>query len=124
LKTGPQNNRALNDRLRSVFSTLCGLARRKNVKNRPKKPHQIASPSEPIQAVRGLKSFYLRRYPIGFDQRHRSGDCELPVLGRGFFAKHWIKSGLLASLTMLPAALFAAPAICKLTHLLTREDKL
>ena len=50
--------------------------------------------------------------------------ASFPFLVEGSFAKHWIKSGLLAWLVMLPVVLFAAPAIRKLTHLLTREDQL
>jgi FtsH-binding integral membrane protein len=50
--------------------------------------------------------------------------ASFPFLAEGSFAKHWIKSGLLAWLVMLPVVLFAAPAIRKLTHLLTREDQL
>jgi len=50
--------------------------------------------------------------------------ASFPFLAEGSFAKHWIKSGLLAWLMMLPVVLFAAPAIRKLTRLLTREDQL
>jgi hypothetical protein len=50
--------------------------------------------------------------------------ASFPFVAEGSFAKHWIKSGLLAWLLMLPVVLFAAPAIRKLTHLLTREDQL
>ena len=40
----------------------------------------------------------------------------------GTFIIHWAWSGLLAWLTMLPVVLFAAPAIRKLTHAITRDE--
>jgi hypothetical protein len=50
--------------------------------------------------------------------------ASFPFLAEGSFVKHWLESGLLAWLMMLPVVLFAAPAIRKLSHLLTREDQL
>jgi len=43
-------------------------------------------------------------------------------LAAGSFVSHWLRSWLLAWVIMLPIVLFAAPAIRKLTHLLTREE--
>jgi alkylation response protein AidB-like acyl-CoA dehydrogenase len=87
-----------------------------------KKPYRIASPSEPIQAVGGLKSFYLRRYPIGVLPAPSQWRMRASRSWSMFSAKHWIKSGLLAWLMMLPAAPFAALPFAM--HLLTCEDEL
>ena len=46
----------------------------------------------------------------------------LPFLSTGDFALRWLRSWLIAWVTMLPIVLFAAPAIRGLTHVLTRED--
>jgi hypothetical protein len=43
-------------------------------------------------------------------------------LAEGLFLRHWLGSWLLSWVLMLPVVLFAAPAIQKLAHLLTRED--
>lgn len=48
--------------------------------------------------------------------------ASFPFLADGSFAVHWLRSGLLAWLAMLPIVLFAAPAIRRLTHILTREE--
>jgi hypothetical protein len=44
-----------------------------------------------------------------------------PLLAAGTFAVHWLQSWLMAWVMMLPIVLFAAPAIRKLTDMLTRE---
>ena len=46
----------------------------------------------------------------------------LPFLAAGSFVSHWVQSWLLAWLMMLPIVIFAAPAIRKLTQLLTRDE--
>ena len=38
------------------------------------------------------------------------------------FVPHWLRSWLLVWVMMLPIVVFAAPAIRRLTHVLTRED--
>ena len=45
-----------------------------------------------------------------------------PFLAAGTFVAHWLQAWLLAWTMMLPIVLFAAPAIRRLTHLLTRDD--
>jgi len=45
-----------------------------------------------------------------------------PFYHEGLFWSHWLRSALLAWLVMLPIVLFAAPAIRRLTAILTRED--
>ena len=47
--------------------------------------------------------------------------ASFPFLPTGTFLAHWLKSGLVAWILMLPVVVFAAPAIRKLTHLLTLE---
>ena len=51
-----------------------------------------------------------------------AGIASLPFLAEGSFATHWVRSGLLAWLMMLPIVIFAAPVIRRLTHMLTQED--
>ena len=48
--------------------------------------------------------------------------ASFPFFAGGTFLTHWLQSGLIAWVTMLPVVVFAAPAIRKLTHVLTRED--
>ena len=48
--------------------------------------------------------------------------ASFPFLAGGTFLAHWLKSGLVAWIIMLPVVVFAAPAIRGLTHFLTRED--
>ena len=48
--------------------------------------------------------------------------ASFPFMARGTFVNHWLQSLFVAWITMLPIVLFAAPAIQRLTHLLTRED--
>jgi hypothetical protein len=48
--------------------------------------------------------------------------ASLPFTTTGAFVNHWLRSSLVAWITMLPVVLFAAPAIRQLTQLLTRED--
>lgn len=43
-------------------------------------------------------------------------------LAGGTFVVHWLQSWLIAWIMMLPIVMFAAPAIRKLTYILTRED--
>lgn len=45
-----------------------------------------------------------------------------PFVKEGSFIRHWLQSGVLAWIMMLPVVVFAAPGIRKLTHILTRED--
>lgn len=40
----------------------------------------------------------------------------------GLFLSYWLRASLLAWLIMLPVVIFAAPAIRRLTEMLTRED--
>jgi ABC-type siderophore export system fused ATPase/permease subunit len=51
-----------------------------------------------------------------------AGIASLPFTTTGAFVTHWLRSSLVAWITMLPIVLFAAPAIRHLTQLLTRED--
>lgn len=44
------------------------------------------------------------------------------LIGKGTFAVYWLQSWLIAWISMLPIALFAAPVIRKMTHALTRDD--
>ncbi len=46
-----------------------------------------------------------------------------PFLAAGSFARHWLQSWVIAWLTMLPVVVFAAPAIRRLSHALTRADQ-
>ena len=48
--------------------------------------------------------------------------ASLPLTTTGAFVAHWLRSSLVAWITMLPIVLFAAPVIQHLTQLLTRED--
>jgi hypothetical protein len=48
--------------------------------------------------------------------------ASVPFLAAGRFVTHWLQSWLMAWIMMLPIVLFAAPAIRRLTHILTRED--
>jgi FtsH-binding integral membrane protein len=48
--------------------------------------------------------------------------ASFPFLAGGTFLKHWLQSGLIAWITMLPVVVFAAPAIRKLTNALTDDD--
>jgi hypothetical protein len=45
-----------------------------------------------------------------------------PFRADGTFLKHWLQSGLVAWIMMLPVVVFAAPVIRNLTHIMTRED--
>ncbi|MBN8982184.1 MAG: DUF2798 domain-containing protein [Rhizobiales bacterium] len=45
-----------------------------------------------------------------------------PFFGEGSFLSHWIRSAIVAWIVMLPVVLFAAPAIRRLTNLLTQKD--
>jgi hypothetical protein len=46
----------------------------------------------------------------------------IATLPYGPFWLHWVQSWIVSWLLMLPIVLFAAPAIRKLSDLLTRED--
>lgn len=48
--------------------------------------------------------------------------ASFPFLASGRFVTHWLQSGFVAWIMMLPIVVFAAPAIRNLTLLLTRED--
>jgi hypothetical protein len=48
--------------------------------------------------------------------------ASVPFLGKGTFLTHWLGAWAVAWLMMIPVVLFAAPAIRRLTHALTRED--
>jgi hypothetical protein len=45
-----------------------------------------------------------------------------PFYAEGAFIGHWLRSGLIAWLMMLPVVIFAAPMIRKLSLALTRQD--
>jgi FtsH-binding integral membrane protein len=51
-----------------------------------------------------------------------AGIASFPFVATGAFVNHWLQSWLVAWIMMLPIVLFAAPAIRKLTQILTRED--
>ena len=48
--------------------------------------------------------------------------ASIPFLAAGAFVTHWLQSWLMAWIMMTPIVLFAAPAIRRLTYILTRED--
>jgi len=48
--------------------------------------------------------------------------ASFPFIATGTFVIHWLRSSFVAWIMMLPIVLFAAPAIRRLTNLLTRED--
>jgi len=48
--------------------------------------------------------------------------ANVPFVAQGSFVSHWLQSGLVAWIAMLPVVLFAAPAIRNLTHFLTDES--
>lgn len=45
-----------------------------------------------------------------------------PFVAHGIFMEHWVRAWLLSWLTMMPVVVLAAPAIRRLTNMLTRED--
>jgi hypothetical protein len=47
--------------------------------------------------------------------------ASLPVRTTGYFATHWLQSWLVSWLLMLPIVIFAAPAIRRMAHAITRE---
>jgi hypothetical protein len=47
--------------------------------------------------------------------------ASFPFLAGGTFITHWLQSWFVAWILMLPVVLFAAPAIRRLTYILTRE---
>jgi len=51
-----------------------------------------------------------------------AGIASFPFFAEGSFLMHWAKSWLVAWVLMIPIVLFAAPAIRKLTHVLTHEE--
>ena len=51
-----------------------------------------------------------------------AGVASWPLWGSGRFLPNWITSWLLSWAVMLPAVLFAAPAIRRLAFALTHED--
>jgi hypothetical protein len=48
--------------------------------------------------------------------------ASFPLMAAGTFVAHWLQSWLVAWIMMLPVVLFAAPAIRRLTNILTQED--
>jgi hypothetical protein len=51
-----------------------------------------------------------------------SAIASFPFLSEGAFAVHWLRSWVIAWLTMLPIVIFAAPLIRRLSYFLTREE--
>jgi ABC-type siderophore export system fused ATPase/permease subunit len=49
--------------------------------------------------------------------------ASFPFIATGTFVIHWLRSSFVAWIMMLPIVLFAAPAIRRLTNLLTREER-
>jgi len=49
------------------------------------------------------------------------GLASLPLRATGYFAMHWLQSVRVSWLLMLPIVIFAAPAIRRLAHAVTRE---
>jgi hypothetical protein len=47
--------------------------------------------------------------------------ASLPFRVAGSFAIHWLQSWLVSWLLMLPSVIFAAPAIRRLAHAVTRD---
>jgi amino acid transporter len=50
-----------------------------------------------------------------------AGIASLPFRATGYLAMHWLQSWLVSWLLMLPVVIFAAPAIRRLAHTITRE---
>ena len=48
--------------------------------------------------------------------------ASFPLMASGTFMRHWLQSWLFSWLLMLPIVLFAAPAIRRLSYVLTREE--
>ena len=51
-----------------------------------------------------------------------AGIASVPFLKEGAFFVSWLRSWAIAWVLMIPLVLFAAPAIRRITHALTRED--
>lgn len=48
--------------------------------------------------------------------------ASFPFMASGAFVMHWLQSLLFSWLVMLPVVLFAAPAIRRLTDVVTKEE--
>jgi uncharacterized protein DUF2798 len=51
----------------------------------------------------------------------RAAIASLPFRAAGSFSTHWLQSWLVSWLLMLPVVIFAAPAIRRLAHAMTRD---
>ena len=51
-----------------------------------------------------------------------AGIASIPFLNEGTFFINWLRAWSIAWVLMIPIVLFAAPAIRRMTHALTRED--
>ncbi|QWG19920.1 DUF2798 domain-containing protein [Bradyrhizobium sediminis] len=51
-----------------------------------------------------------------------AGIASFPFIATGTFVTHWARSWVFAWVIMLPVVLFAAPAIRRLSYLLTRGE--
>jgi hypothetical protein len=51
-----------------------------------------------------------------------AGIASVPLLKEGIFLLSWLRAWAIAWVLMIPIVLFAAPAIRRMTHALTREN--
>ena len=70
---------------------------------------------------RRYSHFVFGTIQAGLTSLIAAGIASYTLLGHGNFLSHWILSWLVSWAVMLPFVLFAAPAIRKLSILLTRE---
>ena len=71
---------------------------------------------------RRYSHFVFGTVQAGLTSLIAAGIASYAFMGQGKFLSHWILSWLVSWAAMVPFVLFAAPAIRKLSIMLTKED--
>jgi hypothetical protein len=75
-----------------------------------------------LSIPRRYSHFVFGTIQAGLTSFIAGGIASASLVGEGQFLSHWLLSGLISWAAMLPFVLFAAPAIFKLSILLTKEE--
>jgi hypothetical protein len=87
-----------------------------------KTPGLYATGSRMLGIPRRYSHFVFGMIQSGLTSAIAAAIASYPFFAEGTFLTHWLGAWAVAWLIMIPVVLFAAPAIRKMTHALTRED--
>lgn len=75
-----------------------------------------------VEATSPLCAFFVCGHAVGSDSSIAAAIASFNLIWAGGFLGHWLRSWAVAWILMLPVVIAAAPAILRLSELMTRPD--